>query len=267
MDDAAVVELLCRGEIEVIGRLVDASNATLLATVTADGISRRCVYKPSAGERPLWDFPSRSLAQREVAAYLLSTACDWPLVPPTVLRQGPLGVGSVQCWVEDAEPGAGVIDVLAADAVPPGWLRVLLADGYDGSPVALAHADDTDLARLAVFDVVANNADRKGGHVLREPDGRLRGVDHGLTFNTEHKLRTVLWGWAGQKLSPAALAVLKALDEQFEDDAEDSLARRLTALLSSAEVARTHQRVRRLLASGRFPRPGGAMPAIPWPPF
>ncbi|MFZ0160139.1 MAG: SCO1664 family protein [Kineosporiaceae bacterium] len=263
MDDDATIDLLARGDLELLGRLVDASNATLLGAVTLNGVTRRCVYKPIAGERPLWDFPARTLARREVAAYRVSAAARWHVVPPTVLREGPHGPGSVQAWVEDGEAGGGVIDVVAVDAVPDGWLRVLEAEGYDGSRVALAHADDRQLRTMAMFDIVIDNADRKGGHVLREADGTLRGVDHGLTFNVDEKLRTVLWGWGGRRLDTEEQATLARLDTLLDD----ALGADLAELLSPEEITRTRERLRRLLDSGRYPRPGARRPAIPWPAF
>ncbi len=263
MDDDATIDLLVRGELELIGRLVDASNATLLAALTLDGVTRRCVYKPVVGERPLWDYPARTLARREVAAYRVSAAAGWHVVPPTVLRDGPHGIGSVQAWVEDGDAGGGVIDVVAVDAVPQGWLRVLEAEGYDGSRVALTHADDAQLRAMAIFDIVVDNADRKGGHVLCESDGTLRGVDHGLTFNVEDKLRTVLWGWGGERLDTEELARL----EQLAGLLEGALGAELTDLLDVAEVERTRDRLDRLRSRARFPRPGGRRPAIPWPAF
>ncbi|MBL8928899.1 MAG: SCO1664 family protein [Kineosporiaceae bacterium] len=269
MDDTELLDVLSRGELEVVGRLVDASNATLLAVCTADGVSRRCVYKPVRGERPLWDFPARTLARREVAAYRLSAAAGWHVVPPTVLREGPHGPGSVQAWIEGAdrdeapEPGGGVIDVVASDAVPPGWLRVIDAEGYDGSRVSLVHADDDELRAMAVFDIVADNADRKGGHVLREVDGRLRGVDHGLTFNTDPKLRTVLWGWAGRRIDAVTIEALARLGRELDG----ALGGELAELLSVPEADRTRERLGHLLSARRFPRPGGHRPAIPWPAF
>jgi uncharacterized repeat protein (TIGR03843 family) len=276
LDEPAIVELITHGELEVVGRLVDASNATLLSGLTLDGLSGRCVYKPVAGERPLWDFPGRTLARREVAAYALSAATGWRVVPPTVLRDGPFGPGSVQWWVDAggrdadgdplvAEAGAGLVDVVARSAVPAGWLHVLDAENYDGSSVALVHADDRSLRRMAVFDVVANNADRKGGHILRDAAGGVFGVDHGLTFNVEEKLRTVLWGWAGDRLTDEAVEVLSRLDGQLCPDGP--LHAVLTDLLSGAEAARTHTRVVRLLAKKRHPRPGPGRPQIPWPAF
>jgi uncharacterized repeat protein (TIGR03843 family) len=275
-DPGDALDLLSRGALEVRGRLVDASNATLFAVVELDGVQARCVYKPVAGERPLWDFPNRTLARREVAAYVLSAATGWDVVPPTVLRDGPYGTGSVQWWVGPvevdadgdpvvAEPGAGLVDIVSPAQVPPGWLHVLRAQSYEGSPVSLVHADDPALRRMAVFDVIANNADRKGGHLLRDLDGSLRGVDHGLTFNVEDKLRTVLWGWAGQRLPGEVVEALRPLAADL--DAEGRLYRQLRRLLSEAEVQRTRVRMAKLLDSGRHPRPGASRHPIPWPAF
>lgn len=275
-DEAAVVDLLARGELEITGRLVSASNTTLLARVRLDGACCPCVYKPVAGERPLWDFPDGTLARREVAAYLLSAATGWQVVPPTVLRDGPLGPGSVQWWVHDGqndadgdpvlpEPGAGLVDVVSPRRVPSGWRAVLRAESWDGSPVVLAHADDDRLRRMAVFDVVANNADRKGGHVVSDGTGGVYGVDHGLTFNVDEKLRTVLWGWAGEGLPPEVVDRLQSLVTDLDGDGP--LRAELTSLLAEEEVARTRDRAARLLARGRFPRPAAGRPPIPWPAF
>ena len=272
-----LLDLLSRGELEVRGRLVEASNATLYAAATLAGVEVRCVYKPVAGERPLWDFPSRTLARREVAAYVLSAATGWDVVPATVFRaDGPFGPGSVQAWVGEAvldedgdplpiDPGAGVVDVVAPDAVPAGWLQVLRARSYEGSPVSLVHADDPALRRMAVFDVVANNADRKGGHVLRDPGGGLFGVDHGLTFNVEDKLRTVLWGWAGRRLPDDVVEVLRALAADLGDGGP--LYRGLGDLLAPAEVDHTLSRLRRLVETRRHPRPDAGRHPVPWPAF
>ncbi len=281
LDAADALDVLARGDLEVRGRLVDASNATLLAAATLDGVEALCVYKPVAGERPLWDFPGRTLANREVSTYLLSAATGWDLVPPTTLRaDGPFGPGSVQWWVsgdpegeaEDdvsglplAEPGAGLVDVVPPGRRPKGWLHVVEAMGWDGDRVALVHADDEDLRRMAVLDAVANNADRKGGHILRGADGHVYGVDHGLTFNEDDKLRTVLWGWAGEPLTPEAVEVLERLADDLDGDGE--LRRGLLGLLERREVQRTLGRVRQLLRAGRHPRPGGGRPSIPWPAF
>jgi uncharacterized repeat protein (TIGR03843 family) len=256
------LELLQRGELTVAGRLVDASNATLYCDLVADGVQAHCVYKPVAGERPLWDFPEGTLAGREVAAYLLSQALGWAVVPPTVLRQGPFGPGMCQLWV-DTDDRVSLVDVMAPDAVPPGWLEVLDALGADGEPVVLAHADDERLRRMAVLDVVLNNADRKGGHVLPGPDGVVRGVDHGVCFHTEPKLRTVLWGWAGGDLSTAERRALDDLGCALEDALGAALGEHLTR----TEVRAARTRVDRLLRDGHLPFPGGGWPAIPWPPF
>ena len=271
-----LLDLLSRGEIEVRGRLVNASNATLYAVVELDGVQGRCVYKPVVGERPLWDFPTHTLARREVAAFVLSDRLGWDVVPPTVLRDGPFGEGSVQWWVGNGgvdpdgdpvggDPGAGLIDIVPPAHVPPGWLQVLKAEGYDGSPVCLVHADDPGLRRMSVFDVVANNADRKGGHVLRDVGGGVRGVDHGLTFNLEDKVRTVLWGWGGRKLPAEVEGDLRRLGADLDRRGECDLA--LRRLLAPAEVDRVAVRVRRLLDTGRHPRPGAGRHPIPWPPF
>jgi uncharacterized repeat protein (TIGR03843 family) len=275
-DEAAVLELLRSGEIDVRGRLSDASNATLFARVTLDGVTAGCVYKPVAGERPLWDFPRHTLARREVAAYELSAGAGWDVVPPTVLREGPFGPGSVQWWVDaggvdpdgdplPGEPGAGLVDVVPRGRVPSGWLHVLDAEGGDGRRVALVHADDPTLRRMALFDVVANNTDRKGGHVLRHgAEGAVFGVDHGLTFNVDDKLRTVLWGWAGQRLDDESC---EALDRLVPDLAGGPLRERLCALLAPEEVERTARRAAALRRRQRFPRPSGEGPSIPWPAF
>jgi uncharacterized repeat protein (TIGR03843 family) len=261
-DLSTALDLLTSGEITVQGRLVDASNATLFCELSGGGIDIRGVYKPVAGERPLWDFPDGTLAGREVAAYAVSEALGWGVVPPTVLRDGPFGVGMCQLWV-DTDESVELVDVLAPRRVPDGWLRVLDALGTDGQPVVLGHADDPRLRRMAVLDVVLNNADRKGGHVLPGPDGVVRGVDHGVCFHVEPKLRTVLWGWAGEQLTDEEQAALESLDRALDDD----LGAELRSLLSDAEVTACRRRVRRLLREARMPFPVEGWPAIPWPAF
>ena len=262
LDLDAALELLRAGTISVEGRLVDASNATLFCEISHDGTDGRCVYKPVAGERPLWDFPDGTLAGREVAAFAVSEAGGWGVVPPTVLRDGPFGPGMVQLWIDTVDD-TDLVDVMAPEQLPPGWLRVLDALGSDGEPVVLGHADDARLRRMAVLDVVLNNADRKGGHVLVEADGRVRGVDHGVSFHTEPKLRTVLWGWAGDRLTDAEVDVLEGLRAGLDGD----LGGRLAELVSRHELRATQRRVDRLLAEGRLPVPVDGWPAIPWPPF
>jgi uncharacterized repeat protein (TIGR03843 family) len=263
IDLDSALEMLRAGEITVEGRLVDASNATLFCEIEHEGVEARCVYKPVAGERPLWDFPDGTLAGREVAAYAVSEASGWDVVPPTVLREGPFGPGMVQLWV-DIDASVELVDVVDPKRVPIGWLHVLDALGSGGRPVVLAHADDDRLRRMAVLDTVLNNADRKGGHVLPLEDGTVYGVDHGVTFNTDPKLRTVLWGWAGEPLRPEERDVLGRLRRDLD---EGDLGLLLAGHLTRAEVRATVRRIDRLVAEGRLPFPVEGWPAIPWPPF
>ncbi|MEU6147371.1 SCO1664 family protein [Streptomyces sp. NPDC047081] len=255
-------ELLTRGELTVRGQIRDASNAVLYCSVAHDGEELPCVYKPVRGERPLWDFPDGTLAQREVAAYEVSEATGWGLVPPTVLRDGPFGEGMVQLWIE-GEPGPELLALVDGEEPGEGWKAIGLAEVGEGRTALLVHADDERLRRLAVLDAVINNADRKGGHLL--PAGeRLYGIDHGVTFNTENKLRTLLWGWAGEPLTPEAVDVLKGLQEAL--GTSGALAERLSALITGPELDATRARVAVLLETGRHPEPSGEWPAIPWPP-
>jgi uncharacterized repeat protein (TIGR03843 family) len=254
-------ELLARGELTVRGRIREASNAALFCTVALDGRQASCVYKPVAGERPLWDFPDGTLAGREVAAYEVSEATGWGLVPPTVLRDGPYGEGMCQLWI-DVHAEAEMLALVDGEEPEPGWKAIGLAEVGEGRTALLVHADDERLRRLAVLDAVINNADRKGGHLLPTADGRLYGIDHGVTFNVENKLRTLLWGWAGEPLTPEAVGVLKGL----RDGLEGPLGERLAALITAAEVDATRARVDALLTSGLHPEPSGEWPAIPWPP-
>ena len=236
LDLPTALELLRCGSLEVEGRLVDASNATLFCSVTLDGVSAACVYKPVRGERPLWDFPDGTLAAREAAAYLVSDATGWRVVPPTLLRDGPFGHGMVQLWIDgDASVDLGL----------------------------LIRADLPPLRRMAVFDAVINNADRKGGHLIPLPDGHVYGVDHGICFHREDKLRTVLWTWAGEPLPEEAVDTLSELRAGLEGAVADGL----HELLTRREVAALVRRVDRLLDTRRHPEPSGDWPAIPWPPF
>ncbi|MFJ4471381.1 SCO1664 family protein [Streptomyces sp. NPDC089424] len=256
-------ELLTTGELTVRGRIREASNAALYCTLTLDGQEATCVYKPVAGERPLWDFPDGTLAGREVAAYVLSEATGWGLVPPTVLRDGPYGEGMCQLWVE-ALPDAELLALVDAEEPAPGWKAIGFAEVGDGKTALLVHADDERLRRLAVLDAVINNADRKGGHLLPTSGGQLYGIDHGVTFNVENKLRTLLWGWAGEPLTAEAVEVLRRLEGELKEGG--ALAERLGALITGAEIEATRARVAALLATGVHPEPNGQWPAIPWPP-
>ena len=250
---------LVRGELVLTGRILPASNATFVGHIADTAV----VYKPVDGERPLWDFPDGTLARREVAAYLVSEALGWDVVPHTWLRDGPMGTGMVQLW-QEPDPEQDAVDLVGVNEVPAeGWCHVL--DGLDGHqrPVSLIHEDSPALRRMAVFDIVVNNADRKGGHVLAMGNGHRHGIDHGLAFHTEHKLRTVLWGWIDQDLhvdeSDGVRRVRAALDGE--------LGQALAPLLSQEEIAAVATRCDRLLDEGHFPAPRGEMPAVPWPPF
>jgi uncharacterized repeat protein (TIGR03843 family) len=234
--------VLAEGEIELVGRILGSSNHAMLCRVRRvcpppdESVTIEAVYKPTAGERPLDDFPDETLSHREVAAYLVSEAIGWGIVPPTIRRDGPFGDGSLQLWI-DIDP---TVDV-----------------------VAMVVEDDPRLRRIAVFDAAVNNTDRKGGHLLPTTDGRIFGVDHGVTFSMVPKLRTVLWGWRGTSFAPDELAGLARLAEALRGD----LARDLAGLLSRGEIAATRRRVDGLLETRRFPLPRPDWPAIPWPPF
>jgi uncharacterized repeat protein (TIGR03843 family) len=237
LEDEAALELLARGTLEVEGRLVEASNATLYCSVSHQGVQAACVYKPVAGERPLWDFPPGTLAGREVAAYAVSRAAGWGIVPPTIMRDGPFGPGMCQLWI-DADMTTDLI--------------------------ALARScDHPQLRDMSVFDAVVNNADRKIGHLLPRGDGRLYGCDHGVCFGEEYKLRTVLWQWRGRRLPGRALRALARLQEKM---ASGDLAAELAALLSPAEVRATSDRIDLLVQHRVHPYPPENWPAVPWPP-
>jgi hypothetical protein len=229
--------LLEHGELGVEGRLVVASNATLYCSVCLDGVTAACVYKPVAGERPLWDFPDGTLAEREVAAYEVSAATGWLIVPPTVFRSGPLGPGMVQLWIDTDDD----VDIR----------RLIRGTSSD------------QLRRIAVFDAVINNADRKGGHLLPTRAGHIYGVDHGVSFHAEPKLRTLLWQWSGRPLRTNASDTLRQVQAGLAGD----LGERLAGLLTPREVRSTVRRIEQLLGSGRHPEPSGEWPAVPWPPI
>ena len=250
---------LALGELEITGRITTASNATFLARIGNVVV----VYKPIAGERPLWDFPDGDLASREVAACLVSEAFGWNIVPQTWLRDGPLGPGMVQLW-QDIDPEQDAVDLVPADAVPDeGWRPVFEGTDNRDRMVTLIHEDSPALRRMAVFDIVVNNADRKGAHVLAMADGHRHGVDHGLTFHVEHKLRTVLWGWIGDKLTPDELDGIDRVRAQLDGE----LGAALAELLTTREITALADRCDRLRRNGRFPAPHGHMPAVPWPLF
>ena len=253
-----LVALLRDGELEVIGRLIGSSNNAMVVRVWPPGspvptlpsdAPRRAiadgdllaVWKPTAGERPLFDFPLGTLTRREVAAYLVSETMGWGIVPSTVLREGPHGEGMLQQWI-DVDPDADVI--------------------------AMVNAPDPRLRRVAAFDAVVNNTDRKAGHLLPVPGGHLHAVDHGVTFSTEPKLRTVLWAWEGEPFDPEEVEGLqRVVDGLGGSVLPGRLGVALTELLSLDEIEATRARVAALLDAGRFPGPNPDWPAIPWPPY
>ncbi|MDQ1703355.1 MAG: hypothetical protein QOF57_2607 [Frankiaceae bacterium] len=235
--DPATLALLEQGELAIEGQLVDASNLALYCEVRTGDDALTCIYKPVRGERPLWDFPDGTLAGRETAAFLVSEALGWAIVPPTVLRDGPVGPGMVQAWVE-VDESVDLIDLLHS-------------------------LDDVRLRRLALYDAIVNNADRKGGHLLPTPEGHLYGIDHGVCFSAEDKLRTVLWQWRGRPLPEDLCPDVVRLRAQLDG----RLGEALRPLLTRAEVRATRRRIDELLAAGVFPQPNGNWPAVPWPPI
>jgi uncharacterized repeat protein (TIGR03843 family) len=257
--------VLSEGQLDIQGRILPASNVTLVATASLRGRSLRCVYKPVSGERPLWDFPHGTLAGREVAAYLVSEALGWDVVPLTIEREGPLGPGMVQVWREPDDT-QDPVDLVPAGEIPEGYLHVLDAADGEGRPVSLVHENTPPLRRMAVFDAVVNNADRKGGHVLAMPGGHRYGVDHGVCLHEDPKLRTVLWGWATSPLGDEEREALTRLAAELATRTS-ALRSALDRLLTKAEVGALRRRCEELLGHGRMPLPSGSWPAIPWPAF
>ena len=263
-------EVLRRGELTVIGRIRSASNATFLCEAHLGELQAHCVYKPVAGEAPLWDFPDGTLAGRELAAYLVSSALGWNIVPYTIIRDGPAGNGMLQLWVDqpgdevgdEPEPGPDLVDLLPAGHVPAGYLPVLRAYDYAGDEVTLVHADDIRLRRMAVLDILINNADRKGGHVLTGVDGHVYGVDHGVSLHVEDKLRTVLWGWAGKPVDDETLEAVARLGQRLRGDLGEDLREHITG----REVDALRRRTVGLLDNPVMPTPDRRRP-IPWPAF
>jgi uncharacterized repeat protein (TIGR03843 family) len=262
-------EVLAHGELTILGRIRSASNGTFLCESTLGDSAVHCVYKPISGEAPLWDFPDGTLAGRELAAYLVSANLGWNIVPHTIIRHGPAGPGMLQLWVDqpgdsdDHEPeGPDLVDICPPESVPAGYLSVLRAHDYAGNDVALVHADDPRLYRMAVYDVIVNNADRKGGHILAGVDGRVYGVDHGVSLHVQDKLRTVLWGWAGKPIDDETLESVAALGEQLAGP----LAQQLREHITADEIDALRWRVRALLREPVMPGPDRHRP-IPWPAF
>jgi len=232
---STIIKHLLSGTLAVTGRLVDASNATLYAECAFNDEKMAVIYKPIAGERPLWDFPDGNLAHREYAAFLISEYSGWKVVPPTVLREGPFGPGMVQQWIDIDES----IDL------------------------ALYYREENEnLRRMALFDAVINNTDRKIGHLLPVVDGTLLGCDHGVTFHEENKLRTVIWQFAERELTNEEIDTLGDLISRLQAESAAIL-----QLITEIEFAALIARIERLLETGIFPSPSEDWPAVPWPPF
>lgn len=273
-------------DLHPLGALQDASNATVLALAPQeDGSALVTVYKPVAGTRPLWDFPADTLSAREVLTYELSAHSKADLVPLTCWVDGPLGEGSVQLWIgNDGQPvsvdeaaldqakagdlaaifgdelgttGADVADVVTD--IPAGWHDVFLMQSEDGQDHHIVHAEADRLRQLAIFDIVTNNADRKIGHIVGCP-GAFYGIDNGLTFHESPKLRTIVWGFAGQSLTSAERTLVQTLGESLAEC-------RHAGALTDQERAAFTQRVDDLLENGTFPRPALGQPNVPWPPW
>jgi phosphoinositide 3-/4-kinase-like protein len=234
VSDDEALGLLASGEIEILGLLPYASNATLLTRVRSKSSEKLAVYKPRRGERPLWDFPDGTLCLREYAAWVVDQALGWQLVPPTVLREGPAGFGALQLFVEET-------------------------DEFDVRELVGTHRDD--LRRMAVFDVVVNNTDRKAGHLIVDRDAKLWGVDHGICFSAEPKLRTVIWAFEGEPIPAELLADVAKL----RNDADAF--RALGELLDPDEVEALCRRIEGISRSKRFPSPGSGYRSVPWPPW
>ena len=230
IDVKSALELLRSSELTIEGRLVDASNASLLCTLD-DG--QQAIYKPIAGERPLWDFPDGNLASREVAAFEISELGGFHLIPPTVFRDGPFGEGALQLWI-DVDENADL--------------------------VAFAQSEDAQLRSMALLDAILNNTDRKFGHLLLATDGRLSGCDHGVTLHSEDKLRTVLWQWSGAALTQTELDQLTELRQSIDSDL-------LRQWITDQEIAALQRRISRLLETQKMPEPSDDWPAVPWPPY
>jgi uncharacterized repeat protein (TIGR03843 family) len=235
-----VLAALQDGELEVVGRLYGSSNNAMVVRVRDASDDLLAVWKPTRGEQPLFDFPIGTLTRREVAAFLVSEATGWAIVPPTLLREGPYGEGMIQQWIE-VDPGVDVVEMVVAD--------------------------DPRLRRIAVFDAVVNNTDRKGGHLLPVPSGHLYAVDHGVTFSVVPKLRTLLWAWEGEPFDESELEALGRVRDALARTRGGTLAGPLRELLAAPEVEATKARVEALLSAGVFPGPNPEWPAIPWPPF
>lgn len=250
-------------ELKVLHRIPSGSNAVYRCQ---DEVGAEWVYKPSAGERPLVDFPDGTLAAREIATYVVSEALGWGLVPETVEAFGPGGPGMAQRWIEESRDDSAhaPVDIHPLGAVPPGRAAILRGEGAGGEEVVVAHALDERIRRIALLDLVVNNADRKGGHLLLDTTGAIWAIDHGLSFHAEPKLRTVLWGWSGTTVPEEDRASLIWVSNELGNGS--LLRTRLATLLTPEEITALSTRVSALADSGSFPSPGPGYP-LPWPLF
>ncbi len=225
-------EKISAAGLKIVGRLVDASNATLQAIIEESDPAIKVIYKPIAGEKPLWDFEDGNLASRELAAFIVSDSGGFDVVPFTILRDGPFGLGMVQQWIE-IDSNVDIIE--------------------------FGQSRDKQLKRLALFDAVINNTDRKFGHLLLDNSGKLYGCDHGVAFHKEDKLRTVLWQFAGQDFDQEEIDLLDTL---FKIDWND----KLSNFLTNDEIQALYMRIEKLIHQRKFPEPSPSWPAVPWPP-
>jgi uncharacterized repeat protein (TIGR03843 family) len=264
LTELELITALTTGDMTIEGRLVAASNQTLRASVLSEqGVSIGCVYKPVQGERPLWDFPDGTLAGRELASFALSRLMGWQVIPTTVWREdGPAGPGMCQVWI-DEDPDANVVELTSLDEEHPGWLSILEGEDGNGRQVRLIHADLRSVQEVALLDAIMNNADRKGGHLIVDTSGGLWAIDHGVTFHTEDKLRSVLWGWAGMPIPAELLTPIEGLSAALEGEVADTV----TQWLTKHEQRALRRRVDALLTDRVFPLPPQDWPAIPWPVF
>lgn len=234
-DDA--LDFLRNGKIDVEGLVPWGSNYTFIVTIRDGKREGLAIYKPARGERPLWDFPDGTLALREVASYIVSNALGWPCIPPTILREGPQGIGMVQLYIE-------------------------LVDGQHFFTLRDHHRDE--MKRIAAFDAVINNTDRKGGHILLGADGKIWCIDHGVAFHEYPKLRTVIWDFAGKPIPPQLIQDLCKLRDQLKRG--QPLDETLSTLLAVREMRALRERIKSLIETGVYPQPSDDWPPVPWPP-
>jgi uncharacterized repeat protein (TIGR03843 family) len=253
--------ILQNGEIHIEGLIPDSSNGALQVSIKSDNIILKAIIKPEATIRPLWDFPERDLNNREYATYLLSSELGLDFVPPTVLREiEGIGPTLIQKWIEEIENDS--IIVKNPKDIPKEYLKVL--EGYDelNKLICLAHADSVFLRNLAIFDLVINNADRKGGHIIKDTTNNFWAIDHGVSWHEEEKIRTILWGWIGNELSNYDLLIIeksnKILHRWLAEDFE---------YLTQFELKAAINRCEKLMSNKVFPQPSKEWPAVPWPIF